>query len=1260
MQASSSASEQVIRQWKTPSEVGNDQIVQKEQNQPLQSLEQHSSGGELVRTSSIQPRVEQLNHVSKQDQMTFQQEIMHSNNCQQQSEANSVKPVDKGPEQSNIPVLDTIADPKLDVAQHSEKQQQQQRPHIVQQSNSQQAPDIANAAARPSESQQLIMQQSNSQQTPTSSQSNMALRTKTASSIPFHMLIPILRPHLDKDRSMQLQSIFNKLRNKEVSKEDFLRVVRNTVGDQMLRQAARKVQMQQLQAQASQNTPSNTNLFSLPAQASSQQVSRGGTQQISGAQSFPALHSLPSQNVIVPASSPGQPHVPALHPSTGPREVGIGSNGKGPHLVQNYSNSMNMSSSERDGLMGSTQSINGQQKLQSSISVSGSTNSYITQTYPRPSMSSSTSLRPNLESHPRPVSRTQGLVSTLIRPTQPINTMRMPYQQGSNNETKRQQTGSLTNHSSSLRNLIALQMSAESSGLQSTSYVNQEVVDQSSEPPKVQFSSSETTSFDTSHLNQGNSAFGSSMVRTNQVSGSVPSQADQNTQMDGNTKVDVEKDKEDGRSKAVKANKNEDDKLRITAANVAARAAVGGDDMLSKWQLMAERSRQKREGFDGASASQLGKSASSKSSLNLGIGSREIHESEKKNSSMPTSGVLMQASSSASKRVIRQWKTPSEVGDDQIVQKEQNQPLQSLEQHSSGGELVRTSSIQPRVEQLNHVSKQDQMTFQQEIMHSNNCQQQSEANSVKPEDKGPEQSNIPVLDTIADPKLDVAQHSEKQQQQRRPHIVQQSNSQQTPDIANAAARPSESQQLIMQQSNSQQTPTSSQSNMALRTKTASSIPFHMLIPILRPHLDKHRSMQLQSIFNKLRNKEVSKEDFLRVIRNTVGDQMLRQAAGKVQMQQLQAQASQNAPSNTNLFSLPAQASSQQVSRGATQQISGAQSFPALHSLPSQNVIVPASSPGQPHVPALHPSTGPREVGIGSNGKGPYRVQYYSNSMNMSSSERDGLMGSTQSINRPQKLQSSISVSGSTNSYNTQAYPRPSMSSSTSLRPNLESHPRPVSHTQGLVSTLIRPTQPINTMRMPAYQQGSNNDTKRQQTGSLTDHSSSLRNLIALQMSAESSGLQSTSYVNQEVVDQSSEPPKVQFSSSETTSFDTLHLNQANSAFGSNMVTTNRVSGSVPRQADQNTQQVTSATLPPPGSMTKSPLKKPSAGQKKPFDALGSSPPMFSKKQKTAGTSLDQSIVQLNDVAVVSGVNLREEEEQLLSGLKEDSRESEAT
>ncbi|MCI24326.1 transcription initiation factor TFIID subunit 4b-like, partial [Trifolium medium] len=59
-----------------------------------------------------------------------------------------------------------------------------------------------------------------------------------------------------------------------------------------------------------------------------------------------------------------------------------------------------------------------------------------------------------------------------------------------------------------------------------------------------------------------------------------------------------------------------------------------------------------------------------------------------------------------------------------------------------------------------------------------------------------------------------------------------------------------------------------------------------------------------------------------------------------------------------------------------------------------------------------------------------------------------------------------------------------------------------------------------------------------------------------------------------------------------------------------------------------------------GISSKTPLKKPPIGQKKPLEALGSSPPPPSKKQKVSGSSLEQSIEQLNDVTAVSGVDLR--------------------
>lgn len=47
-----------------------------------------------------------------------------------------------------------------------------------------------------------------------------------------------------------------------------------------------------------------------------------------------------------------------------------------------------------------------------------------------------------------------------------------------------------------------------------------------------------------------------------------------------------------------KAQQEEDDKMRAKAANVAARAAVGATDMLSKWQMMAAQGLAKRQGGD--------------------------------------------------------------------------------------------------------------------------------------------------------------------------------------------------------------------------------------------------------------------------------------------------------------------------------------------------------------------------------------------------------------------------------------------------------------------------------------------------------------------------------------------------------------------------------------------------------------------------------------------------------------------------------------
>ncbi|KAL5217553.1 hypothetical protein ABZP36_018237 [Zizania latifolia] len=60
--------------------------------------------------------------------------------------------------------------------------------------------------------QQQPLQQMRSQQTPSTNQTNSAPMVEKPPVVTFHMLIPILRRYLDKDKDMQVQSIFTKLR----------------------------------------------------------------------------------------------------------------------------------------------------------------------------------------------------------------------------------------------------------------------------------------------------------------------------------------------------------------------------------------------------------------------------------------------------------------------------------------------------------------------------------------------------------------------------------------------------------------------------------------------------------------------------------------------------------------------------------------------------------------------------------------------------------------------------------------------------------------------------------------------------------------------------------------------------------------------------------------------------------------------------------------------------------------------------------------
>ncbi|KAJ3673052.1 hypothetical protein LUZ60_006426 [Juncus effusus] len=353
-------------------------------------------------------------------------------------------------------------------------------------------------------------------------------------------------------------------------------------------------------------------------------------------------------------------------------------------------------------------------------------------------------------------------------------------------------------------------------------------------------------------------------------------------------------------------------------------------------------------------------------------------------------------------------------------------------------------------------------------------------------------------------------------------------------------------------------------------KAAPTIPFQMLMPILRPHLDKDRDMQLQQIFTKLRSNEVSKEDFLRVIRNIVGDQMLRQAAHTVHMKMQSEALKASSQSQTSPNPNPNPTSSTATSNPNPAPNPNPNPNPNNYSLLSQSSSSSSSQQfysqkvslgSSPSPSQLHPQTDKTEV----NKRTP------------------------QTVNRPPHQQPQH--------FNPSSFPP---------RPTNNNPPAP----------LIRP---------PTTGQVAGGNWPR--------------------------GVGSTfgpAYVKQEQGEgNKGQPVRDDF------------LNRGLPRIGAPGPGPPAMVGGP--GAGPGPQQLGHAEPSPamqtPLMAAKAPAKKPVVGQKKPIE--GSSPPPASKKQKTGG-HLDQSIEQLNDVTAVSGVNLREEEEQLLSAPKEDSRISEAT
>ncbi|KAG8390944.1 hypothetical protein BUALT_Bualt01G0136200 [Buddleja alternifolia] len=399
-------------------------------------------------------------------------------------------------------------------------------------------------------------------------------------------------------------------------------------------------------------------------------------------------------------------------------------------------------------------------------------------------------------------------------------------------------------------------------------------------------------------------------------------------------------------------------------------------------------------------------------------------------------------------------------------------------------------------------------------------------------------------------------------------------------------------------------------------KLNKQVPFGMLLPIIQPQLDKDRAMQLHTLYFKLKKNEISKDGFVRHMRSIVGDQMLKMAVYK-----LQTQAARNSQTAPNQFQLQSQASgrpSSDLSNPTTES----------DAAKSQEVESQADSQGVPGSHISNPSS------------------------SALSQERKHPAFPTPGLNKQQHMhfsQASFPTYGSAGS-SYSPFSATNISSSTSLRPQShDSQMRQAPAPQNMSANHLGPkTQSMSMMNMPKFDRPhSFNDPKKIQGGSLTHMNSN-------------SGL----YVKQEPVDQSNEQHKAQLSSPQGISpLSSAPFKQGNAAPGNlkdeSFEMQSSRTGFTPPTSLSNSRIPSLTSLIGPGNNSKAPLKKPLVGQKKPMEAPGSSPPS-SKKQKVSGAFLDQSIEQLNDVTAVSGVNLREEEEQLFSGPKEDSRVSEAS
>ncbi|KVH89230.1 Histone-fold, partial [Cynara cardunculus var. scolymus] len=550
-------------------------------------------------------------------------------------------------------------------------------------------------------------------------------------------------------------------------------------------------------------------------------------------------------------------------------------------------------------------------------------------------------------------------------------------------------------------------------------------------------------------------------------------------------------------------------------------------------------------------------------------------------------------------------------------------------------------------------------------------EQQSSAMEVNRQGSGSESQHLPndtpremnhIPSEPSRPQDDLAQ---QQADQHNVHMSQTTNIQnadknhghrQEPNIARNPDN--ESQLQRMHRMGNQQAMATGQAANTMNRPSGKQVPFALLLPVIEPQLDKDRAMQLQGLYVRLRNNNINKEEFVRHMRSLVGDHMLKMAVYK--LQQGQALKMENA---SNQISNPAQLS-------------------AKHNIQKPSSYVPPSS--------AHQSSDSSSLPMDSNAQKSRLLEHQSDSHGIQASHMSSNINAIkqdreqpfplQGLGKQQQQQqqhmhfpqSSFPTYGNTGgNYHPGSSANMNMSSQSFKQQShdLQMRQGPVHPSMGASQAMSLPER-----------QNAFSDIKRMHGGGLT-HFTSNSGHWQPSMHKDQSLLSSMAYVKPEPVDQMNDQQhKSQLSAQQgTSSFSPGQHEQGSAISGPSKDETFEMLSSRPNfstsmskpeamsiTAQLERQNVLSSLIQlqsaansslASGSNAKTPPKKPSVGQKKPLEAPVSS---LSKKQKVSGAFSDQSIEQLNDVTAVSGVNLREEEEQLFSGSKEDTRVSEAS